>query len=280
MENEVKERTFTRPEERIPNVGALVSSGPEDSKPEIYVTPGTPTSLLVAITQAASNPDVDMDKMERLYKMHQDLVNAENKKAYDAAMARAQAKMVPVATNAYNEHTKSKYARLHAINKMAVPIYGAEGISVSFDSEEIQAEDLHRTVAHVACAGHREKFHLDLPLDDIGAKGNTNKTPVHATGSMISYARRYLICMIFNIAVGDDNDGNPERGETSFRNDVPGLSEGEINTFLAQIESAGDRKILMATFADAMNAATKAKDPAAKRSFMAKKDEMMKRLGR
>lgn len=166
------------------------------------------TSLLTAITQAASNPQVDIEKMERLFAMHQKMVAQEAEAAFNAAMARAQARIEPVANNAHNTQTASRYAKLAAINKVITPIYTAEGLSISFDSGEAP-QGLCRTVAIVSHErGHSRQYHLDLPLDDVGAKGTVNKTKVHAMGSTSSYARRYLVCMIFNVTTEDDDDGN------------------------------------------------------------------------
>lgn len=33
-------------------------------------------------------------------------------------------------------------------------------------------------------------------------------TKIHGKASSVSYGRRYLMCMMFNIPTGDDNDGN------------------------------------------------------------------------
>jgi hypothetical protein len=42
-----------------------------------------------------------------------------------------------------------------------------------------------------------------------GPKGNQNKTATHGFGSTMSYGRRYLICLIFNITLtNEDQDGN------------------------------------------------------------------------
>lgn len=180
------------------------------------VAASSATSLLQAITQAASNSQIDIEKMERLFAMHQQMVRAEAEAAFNGAMARAQAKILPVATNAENTHTHSRYAKLEAINRLIVPIYTAEGLAISFNSGECPVQGWQRTVAVVSHAqGHSRTYHLDLPPDAEGAKGNTNKTMVQATGSTNSYARRYLTNMIFNISTYDDNDGNrtPKRTE-------------------------------------------------------------------
>ncbi len=46
-----------------------------------------------------------------------------------------------------------------------------------------------------------------MPLDGVGIKGNANMTKIHGKSSSTSYARRYLMCMIWNIPTQDD-DGN------------------------------------------------------------------------
>lgn len=172
------------------------------------------TSLMQALASAASSPGTDMDKMERLFAMHQTMVKQQAETEFNAAMARAQAKIVPVATNALNTHTNSRYAKLAAINKEIVPIYTAEGLSISFDSADSPATDKQRIIAIVShSGGHSRQYHIDLALDSAGAKGNVNKTAVQATGSTNAYARRYLILMIFNVSTEDDNDGNKPKLE-------------------------------------------------------------------
>lgn len=198
------------------------------------------TSLLQAITAAASNPQTDIEKMERLFRMHQEMVKAEAEAAFNAALARAQAKIIPIATNAENAHTRSRYAKLEAINRQIVPIYTAEGLSVSFDSGESPVQGWQRTEATVSHRdGHSRKYHLDLPPDAEGAKGNLNKTMVQATGSTNSYARRYLTNMIFNVSTFDDNDGNRPR-----REEVMPDAEGK-----ARLEACGSMDALKKAWA-------------------------------
>lgn len=168
-----------------------------------------PTSLLQAITNAATNPAMDIEKVERLFAMHQKIVAQQAEQAFNDALARAQRNIVPVVNNARNTHTSSSYAKLDAINKQIVPLYTAEGLSLSFDTAESSIQGFLRiegTLSH--SGGHSRKYHIDLPPDDAGAKGNVNKTVVQATGSTNSYGRRYLALMIFNVSTMDDTDGN------------------------------------------------------------------------
>ena len=190
------------------------------------------TSLLDAISRAAADPATDMDKMERLFAMHQQMVKGEQEAAFNAAMSRAQAKMLPVVNNARNTQTNSNYAKLAAINKAITPIYTAEGFSISFDTADSPIPKYLRVIAIVSHAqGHSRQYHLDMPPDEAGAKGNVNKTMVHATGSTNSYARRYLVNMIFNVTTEDDTDGNADKKV---------MPDGQRADFEAAIEALTD----------------------------------------
>ena len=196
------------------------------------------TALLEAITRAASDPQVDIEKMERLFKMHEQMVNREAEKSFNAAMSRAQSHIQPIVNNAMNDHTSSGYADLAAINKAIVPIYTAEGLAISFDTETKNDNDpllpgCIRTIAIVSHQdGYSRRYHIDLPPDDVGSQGKVNKTKVQASGSTNSYARRYLERMIFNLSTEDDNDGN---------GDNPRLEAGQRADFEAAIEALADR---------------------------------------
>jgi hypothetical protein len=197
--------------------------------------PSQATTLLQAITAAAANKDVDIQKMRELFEMHKEMVRIEAEAAFNAAMARAQAKIEPVATNAFNTQTQSWYAKLAAVAKKITPIYAAEGLSVSFDEgKSDKGPEWFRTLAKVShSAGHTRDYHLDLPFDDVGAKGTVNKTRVHATGSTNTYGRRYLLCMIFNVATEDDTDGNT-------KDDQGRMPERDYADHMTAIDGAGD----------------------------------------
>ena len=57
-------------------------------------------------------------------------------------------------------------------------------------------------------AGFTKHYRIDVPIDATGMAGKVNKTKTHAMGSTLSYGRRYLKLMAFDIATGDDDDGN------------------------------------------------------------------------
>ena len=69
------------------------------------------------------------------------------------------------------------------------------------------------TLAHVD--GHARVYTVDLPADGIGAKGGAVMTRTHAAGSAMTYGRRYLLQLMFNLATGDDDDGNGAGSRTA-----------------------------------------------------------------
>lgn len=168
-------------------------------------------SMLTMIERAARDPAVDIDKLERLFALHERMVAADKKTAYNAAMSVVQAKIKPVYRDAMNQQTNSPYARLETISDAITPIYTAEGFALSFDTADCATPGKIRIVCEVMhSAGHSEHKHFDLALDNVGLKGNPNKTEIQASGSTISYGRRYLKLMVFDVVLtNEDNDGQP-----------------------------------------------------------------------
>lgn len=176
------------------------------------------TSLLTVIERASRDPSVDLDKMERLLKMHKEMLDGQKEDEFNAALAAAQAEMTVVSKDASNPQTRSKYASYAALDRGIRPAYTRHGFSVTFDTADVDGKpDYIRVLAFVSRAGHTRRYHLDMPADGKGAKGGDVMTKTHATGSAVKYGRRYLLEMIFNIATGErDDDGNAASGERKF----------------------------------------------------------------
>lgn len=173
----------------------------------ITVTDGS-ASVLDMILRAASDPSVSIEKMERLFALHEKMQKDKARKEYSEAMAAAQADIGPVARDRQNAHTKSAYATLEAIDEAIRPISTRHGFALSFDAQEsdkgltIICDVLHS-------GGHSERKTLTGALDTIGTNGTRNKTDIQGLGSTTSYLRRYLTCMVFNVAIkNEDKDGN------------------------------------------------------------------------
>lgn len=171
--------------------------------------------MVSVIERMALDQNSDIEKLERMLAMKERLDKEGARRSFSDAMAACQAEMGPVARNKSNDQTNSMYADLAAIYKACKPIIARHGFSFSTfpASTEKQGHMGVRWTLRHSC-GHEETGLAELPLDDAGLKGTKNKTGTHAFGSTASYARRYLFCMLFDIATGDDNDGNTVQSET------------------------------------------------------------------
>lgn len=174
------------------------------------VSVAEPSTLLQIISRAASDPSVDIDKMERLMQMHERMVARDAEAAFNRAMKECQEEMRPISADATNPQTRSKYASYAQLDKHLRPIYTKHGFALSYDEGESPKQDHVRVLCYVShVGGHSRTYHRDMPADGKGAKGGDVMTKTHAAGAAGSYGARYLLKGIFNVAVGeDDRDGN------------------------------------------------------------------------
>ncbi|MFQ5622420.1 MAG: ERF family protein [Paracoccaceae bacterium] len=171
-------------------------------------------SLLSAITRAAADPAIDVDKMMKLSEMYERLEGQRAQREYNAAMAEVQAEMQHVVKDATNPQTRSKYATYAALDAALRPIYAHHGFSVSFDTAEAKEGHLGVVCLIGHRSGHTKSYRADIPVSTTGLQGKANMTLTHATGSAMTYGRRYLLEMAFNIVRSDD-DGNAAGGSIS-----------------------------------------------------------------
>jgi hypothetical protein len=167
-------------------------------------------TIVNAITQAALNPDVDVEKMERLWAMHEKIADRDAETAFNQAMTAAQSDMGRISADAVNPQTRSHYATYAQLDRYLRPIYTKHGFSLSFNTGKSDKPDYIHVLCYVShSAGHTRPYEVEMPADGKGAKGGDVMTKTHATGSAMSYGMRYLLKLIFNVAIGeDDDDGN------------------------------------------------------------------------
>lgn len=195
-------------------------------------------AFMSMIERAARDPNVDIDKLERLMVMKKELAAEAKKEAFNIAMAAVQAELPQVVRRAENSHTKSLYAPLEAIGDVIDPIITRHGFSMSFAEEACPKEGHYRTICDVANGGHERRYHIDLPIDGAGLKGNSNKTPTHAFKSTMTYSRRILTELIFNVKtknMGDD-DGNVAGGSVQ---DLPLITEKQVMIIRDLLQAKG-----------------------------------------
>lgn len=168
------------------------------------------TPILGLIERASRDPNVDIDKMERLIAMQERVQAEQSRREFDNAMASAQESMKAIRANLENKQTHSEYASYAQLDKAVRPIYAQHGFALSFNTGDSPNPNEVRVLCTVSHrAGHRQDYKIDMPADGKGPQGAAVMTRTHATGAAASYGQRYLLKLIFNLAVGDvDDDGN------------------------------------------------------------------------
>ena len=165
-------------------------------------------AMLEMIDRAARDPAVDIGKMKELLIMRKEFMAEQAEQAFNDSMNLAQMEMRAVSADASNPSTKSRYASFAALDRAIRPIYTKHGFGLSFNTEETSSNEIVRVVCYVTCKGHNRKYQADMPADGKGARGGDVMTKTHAAGSAMSYGQRYILKMVFNIAVESDDDGN------------------------------------------------------------------------
>lgn len=177
---------------------------------QVPAIPEKPTPTIEIFERLARDKDMDVDKLDKLMQMYERQAARVAEEQFNAAMSGAQRAMRPIAADAENPQTRSKYASYGQLDRALRPIYTEHTFGVSYDSADSPLQEHVRVLAYVTHGGgHARTYHIDMPNDGKGAKGGDVMTKTHATGAAMSYGMRYLLKMIFNVAVGeDDRDGN------------------------------------------------------------------------
>jgi len=195
------------------------------------VTALTPMQMAYQLISSGA----DFASVKEMIALGKELEADAAKKAFSVAMAEAQGEMAPVATNANNPQTRSRYATYDQLDRAIRPIYTKHGFGLSFDEGESPKPEHIRLLCEVThIGGHSKTYHRDMPADGKGAKGGDVMTKTHAAGAAASYGMRYILRGIFNISVGEeDKDGNaPSQA-------VKTITEEQIKELLALIDAAG-----------------------------------------
>lgn len=223
----------------------------------------SPMSVLREAVQQGAN----VETLERIFAMQRQMLAYDAEVAFNAALARVQAQVTRIGADATNPQTRSKYATYAALDRALRPLYSKEGFSLSFTTGPQTIPDTIHLVCHLSHKqGHTRLYEIDMPNDGKGAKGGDVMTKTHATGAASSYGMRYLLKMIFNVAIGeDDRDGNVYGSD--------GMEPDEVDRWVSLIETAPDLEKLKGLYTAAYKDAKLAKDTGAERQFIAAKDK-------
>jgi hypothetical protein len=210
------------------------------AKKEIALVEPLPSATILGFTaeQIAALP---VDKLDHLMRLQERVRSDDARKAYNAAMSAAQSEMGRISTDAVNPQTRSRYASYGQLDKALRPIYSRHGFAVSFNTADSPLEQHVRVLATVTHSeGHERDYQADIPCDGKGPKGNDVMSKTHAAGSAMSYGQRYLFKLIWNVAIGEnDDDGNaaaaPQNGDVNAL--IPDADADQILALLKETKA-------------------------------------------
>lgn len=202
--------------------------------------PAAPVSesaaVLSVIERMAVNPQIDINKLEKLMEMHERIVARNARAAYYKALADMQVELPEIEEKGsivIHEKGKDKtpenviqstpYALWEDINAAIKPVLSKFGFALSFRTG--QSPDGRVTVTGILshAEGHSEETTMILQHDSTGSKN-----AVQAIGSSTSYGKRYTASALLNITSrGEDDDGTtggaPEPISDEQRNELQSL---------------------------------------------------------
>lgn len=195
------------------------------------------TPVMDLISRAATDPNVDIDKMERLLAMQERILARDAKAAYADALARLQPKL-PLITQRgeikdRNGKVQSRYSKWEDVVAAITPLLAEEGFSLSFRTK---SDEKSVTVTGVLLHrdGHSEETSLTLPMDTSGSKNS-----VQGVGSSTSYGKRYTCGALLNLRTGDVDDDGQSAGQPSIPPPPSGTLE-QFEQWQADMEALAD----------------------------------------
>jgi hypothetical protein len=165
----------------------------------------TATALISVIERAARDPNVNIDKMERLLQMQERILVVQAKAEHSAAKTAALAEMPMIPKNG-SGHNKMPYATLKDIVATTRPVLARHGLSLGWDVK-VDGDRIVITAKLAHENGHEEMTSLPLPFDNSGSKN-----AVQAIGSSQTYGQRYTAQALLGLSLGDDVEDDGNRG--------------------------------------------------------------------
>ncbi len=205
-------------------------------------------SLVSILSRMSTNPAFNPESFKIL-------IEAAERERLDARKAEFATALHAIQSMRLRVHKRkqgknSKYAPLEDVDELLAPHLKQHGLTVSFDSPDgVTANGIMNMVVYIQhLNGYKEPRSLPMPVDDIGKNkdGKPLRPACQDHGSTVSYSRRALLKMAFNVVETDeDDDGEQGEGGTP-------ISEDQCNDLRSKMSEYGftpDDNRRLATFA-------------------------------
>lgn len=187
---------------------------------------GESSAIMSLIERAARDETVDIDKMERLFQMHERMTAKQAERDFHEAFAEMQTELPEIAKRGDATKTNGDklyaYAKWEHVNAIIKPILSRFGFGLSFRIDPNEKGLL--ITARLSRGGHTESTSIVQSLDMGAAAMNANQS----RGAATSYGKRYTAGALLNLAFGDEQDtdaASPVSGETLTADQVKQIRE-------------------------------------------------------
>lgn len=167
-----------------------------------------PAPSVQMFERLALDPNVPVDKLERLIAMQEHIMEINAKAAFNRAFADMQADLPTVIERGKTD--KGTYAQLEDIVEAVRPILKRHGFSLAHATEWPDKTTVKVVGILTHTEGHERRSEFMASADQSGSKN-----AIQALGSSVQYGRRYtskdLLCIVTR---GEDDDGaRSEKGK-------------------------------------------------------------------
>lgn len=195
-------------------------------------------AILSMIERAARDPNVDIEKFERLMAMRERVEAMKERAderaaqaAFSAAISAAKGEIEPITRNAKG-HNDKKYADFGAIARAIDPILSKNGLSYRFRSSQGDKISVTCIISHRD--GHSEENTLSGLSDTSGSKN-----AIQSIGSTLTYLQRYTLVLSLGLASSADDDGRASRSGATIEAEPELVSSEQIAAIQAKIAALG-----------------------------------------
>ncbi len=203
-----------------------------DRLPDVPVA----TSIMAVIERAALDPNVDIDKMERLLQMQERIIDRQARADFTAALAEMQPNLPVIGERGKIKNkqggVQSTYAKWEDINEAIRPVLHKHGFALNFRIEE-RPED---RIVVFAILSHQGGHSEETGSPPLMADTSGSKNAIQALGSSVSYGKRYTAGAILNLTSRGEDDGGVAGGAG------PTVSPEQFTILRDLIETSGSRE--------------------------------------
>jgi hypothetical protein len=207
--------------------------------------PAPPPSGSLAVLQQAMANGATGDDLKNLLDVYERLEAREARKAFDIAMALAQAEMPVIVKNRLVDYETSKtdkagnpgrttykHEDLAKVVETIKPVLHKHGLAHRFRTEQLENGQVKVTCV-ITGHGWREETSLQGSRDTSGGKND-----VQGIGSIVTYLERYTLKAALGLAAAHDDDGRGSEGEPTT---ITALQLQELEALVKEVNANVDK---------------------------------------